>query len=84
LSYVPSCPALPPFLPRAGTNDRLVPYQQTSILADALRQHGGEVELHLLEGALHADRRFEEELIQPTIGWLNGHRTAAHRVDSTG
>ena len=63
--------ALPPFFLAAGTSDRLVPYQQTLILADALRAHGTQVELRILQDAPHADQRFETELKQPAITWLD-------------
>jgi acetyl esterase/lipase len=61
---------LPPFFLAAGTSDHLVPHQQTLILADALRAHGTQVELHILRNARHADQRFETELKQPAIEWL--------------
>jgi len=54
----------------AGTSDHLVPHQQTLILADALRAHGTRVELHILENGRHGDQRFETELKQPAIEWL--------------
>jgi acetyl esterase/lipase len=66
---------LPPFFLAAGTSDHLVPYQQTLILADALRAHGTPVVLHILDGARHADQRFESELTEPAIEWLQGLRT---------
>jgi len=62
--------ALPPFFLAAGTSDHLVPHQQTLILADALRAHGTPVELHILAHARHADQRFESELTQPAVDWL--------------
>jgi acetyl esterase/lipase len=61
---------LPPFFLAAGTSDHLVPYQQSLILADALRAHGTPVQLHILDGARHADQRFESELTQQAIDWL--------------
>ncbi len=67
---------LPPFFLAAGTSDHLVPYQQTLILADALRGHGTPVALHILQGARHADQRFESELTQPAIEWLEQLRKA--------
>jgi len=66
----------PPFFLAAGTSDHLVPYQQTLILADALRAHGTPVELHILPDARHGDQRFEAELTQPAIEWLEGLRKA--------
>jgi acetyl esterase/lipase len=67
---------LPPFFLAAGTSDHLVPYQQTLILADALRAHGTAVELHILADARHADQRFESELTEPAIDWLEQVRKA--------
>lgn len=61
----------PPFFLAAGTSDHLVPYQQTLILADALRAHGTPVELHILSQARHGDQRFESELTGPAIDWLD-------------
>lgn len=61
---------LPPFFLAAGTNDRLVPYQQTLILADALRNRGDTPVVHILTGADHADLRFEQELTGPVFDWL--------------
>jgi acetyl esterase/lipase len=68
---------LPPFFLAAGTSDHLVPCQQTAILADALRAHGTPVVQHILDGARHADQRFESELTQPAIQWLEGLRKAS-------
>jgi acetyl esterase/lipase len=77
ITYIPDAAHLPPFFLAAGTNDRLVPYQQTLILADALRTHGGEVVLQILHDASHADQQFETQLIGPVINWLNGLRAVA-------
>src|ERR1700733_5222542 len=68
---------LPPFFLAAGTSDHLVPHQQTVILADALRVHGTPVVQHILDGARHADQRFESELTQPAIEWLEEFRNAS-------
>ena len=67
---------LPPFFLAAGTSDHLVPHQQTVILADALRVHGTPVVQHILDGARHADQRFESELTRPAIDWLEQVRAA--------
>lgn len=68
---------LPPFFLAAGTSDHLVPHQQTLILADALRAHGTRVELHILENGRHGDQRFETELKQPAIEWLEQLRKSS-------
>jgi len=71
ITYIAGATApLPPFFLAAGTSDHLVPHQQTLILADALRAHGTPVALHMLTDARHADQRFESELTQPALEWL--------------
>jgi acetyl esterase/lipase len=51
LTYV--TPQAPPFLIQHGTVDRLVAYQQSQSLADALAGAGCDVTLNLIEGADH-------------------------------
>ncbi|MEV6950421.1 alpha/beta hydrolase [Streptomyces sp. NPDC051183] len=46
-------PGLPPFLLIHGTNDGLVPYSQSELLAEALGSAGGEVTLRPVDGADH-------------------------------
>ena len=78
ITWVNSAPGpLPPFFLAAGTNDRLVPYQQTLLLADALRRHGDTPMVHILTDAEHADLRFEQELTGPVFDWLETLRTNA-------
>ena len=70
ITYVSEAGSIPPFFLATGTNDRLVPYQQTLILAEALRARGGEVVLRVLRAASHADHQFEAHLVGPAIQWL--------------
>ena len=77
ITYLRPGDALPPFSIAHGSADCLVPMAQAQQLADALRAGGDRVDLHLLAGAVHADPRFDRELLAPTIGWLAetlGHR----------
>lgn len=67
---------IPPFFLAAGTSDHLVPHQQTLILADALRDRGTPVVLHILEGAPHGGPRFESGLTGPAIDWLDHVRNS--------
>lgn len=76
IAYVDTAAGLPPFFLAAGTDDHLVPHQQTLLLADALRAHGTTVVLHLLDGARHGDQRFESELVAPALDWLETLRQA--------
>jgi acetyl esterase/lipase len=53
-------PGAPPFLIQHGTQDAVVPVQSSIDLSERLRALGNsQVELVLLEGAAHADPRFE-------------------------
>lgn len=70
INYLASAGVVPPFFLATGTNDRLVPYQQTVILAEALRAHGTEVVSRVLRDASHADHQFETNLAGPVIEWL--------------
>jgi acetyl esterase/lipase len=70
LTYLNSAPAVPPFSIAHGTADCLVPVAQSENLAAALRAAGGRVDLHILRGAVHADPRFDREVLAPTISWL--------------
>jgi acetyl esterase/lipase len=77
ITYLRPGDALPPFSIAHGSADCLVPMAQAQQLADALRAGGDRVDLHLLPGAVHADPRFDRELLASTIGWLAetlGHR----------
>jgi acetyl esterase/lipase len=78
ITYVRPGGGLPPFSIAQGSADCLVPVMQAQQLADALRAAGDRADLHLLPGAVHADPRFDRELLAPTIAWLNG--VLAHRV----
>jgi acetyl esterase/lipase len=51
----------PPFLILQGQQDCLVPWQQSQMLYDALRETGIGAELHLLPTAEHADHQFDDQ-----------------------
>jgi acetyl esterase/lipase len=66
----------PPFLLQHGTRDPIVPVQQSIEFADKLKQVAGEncVTLELLEGAEHADVRFETpENVSRVLDFLDSH-----------
>jgi acetyl esterase/lipase len=71
-TYVRSAHGLPPFSIAHGSADCLVPVIQAEQLAGNLRAAGAPVDLRLLPGAVHADPRFDRELLAPTIAWLSG------------
>jgi dipeptidyl aminopeptidase/acylaminoacyl peptidase len=69
----------PPFLLQHGTRDPLVPAQQSVNLAARLRAVLGpeRVTFELIEGAEHADRRFETtENVMRVLDFLDQHRTS--------
>jgi acetyl esterase/lipase len=69
-------PGAPPFLLQHGTKDPVVPVQQSIEFAEKLRPVIGEenVTLELLEGAEHADMRFETpENVSRVLDFLDEH-----------
>jgi acetyl esterase/lipase len=61
---------VPPFSIAHGEADCIVPVEQSILLADALSAAGVPVELIVEPGWIHVDRRFDTELMAPTIAWL--------------
>jgi acetyl esterase/lipase len=69
-------PGAPPFLLQHGTKDPVVPVQQSIEFAEKLRRVLGEnmIILELLEGAEHADVRFETpENVNRVLNFLDEH-----------
>jgi acetyl esterase/lipase len=69
-------PGAPPFLLQHGTKDPVVPVQQSIEFAEKLHLILGEdsVPLELLEGAAHADMRFEtRENVSRVLDFLDSH-----------
>ncbi len=69
-------PGAPPFLLQHGTKDPVVPVQQSIEFAEKLKQVLGEnnVTLELLDGAEHADVRFEtSENVSRVLDFLDIH-----------
>lgn len=67
-------PTAPPFFLQHGTQDALVPFQQSVNLAAKLERVLGKdnVTLELLQGAGHADPRFESpENVKKVLDWLD-------------
>lgn len=72
-------PNMPPFLLQHGTKDAVVPVQQSIEFAARLKQALGEgmVTLELLEGAEHADTRFEAPRnVDRVLNFLDDHLKA--------
>jgi acetyl esterase/lipase len=69
-------PAAPPFFVQQGTGDSVIPVQCSINLAARLAQVAGSdiVQLELLEGANHADPRFEAaDNVQKVLDFLDKH-----------
>ena len=69
ITYIATAQTLPPFSIAHGDADCEVPYQQSQILADALRGAGASPELTIIPDAQHDGWQFDT-LITPTIAWL--------------
>ena len=65
----------PPFLILHGTADRLVPVEQSEILASALKKAGVEQELIVIEGAPHSFhlQPKERDLRPAVLGFFDKH-----------
>jgi len=73
-------PGAPPFLLQHGTRDAVVPFQQSVEFAAELRRASGKqvVVLELMEGAEHADPRFETpENVERVLDFLGAHLKAS-------
>lgn len=71
ITYIPTARDLPAFSIAHGGEDCVVPYQQSLILADALRAAGASTSLTILPDAEHSDAVFQRRLLDPTIAWLH-------------
>ncbi len=58
LDYISPTAALPPFLIMHGSKDRLVPFGQSAMIFNKLRDSGHAAELYRLEGADHGGNAF--------------------------
>jgi acetyl esterase/lipase len=64
----------PPFLIMHGTEDKLVPLNQSERLAEALQKAGVEVTIKKLEGAGHGGKEFNSpESMQLIVGFFDKH-----------
>ena len=70
----------PPFLIVHGTEDCLVPWQQSQLLFDALRGAGGDVTLQIIPGAQHGGSEFDEQSIKQLVSdFLDRHLKGPER-----
>jgi len=56
--------------------DKIVPYQQSGLLAESLRKHGVEAEIHLFDGASHyllEDSAASMKIYEQTLDFLRRH-----------
>lgn len=70
-------PGLPPTLLFHSYQDEIVPYQQSRLLAEALREKGNDAELHLFEGTSHyllEDGEASMKIYHQTLDFLARHQ----------
>jgi len=78
ITYLRTARVVPPFSVAQGSADCLVPVSQARQLTDALRAAHDRVDLQVLPGAVHADPRFDRDVLPSTIAWLR--RTLQRRA----
>ncbi len=70
---------LPPTLLFHSYQDEIVPYQQSGLLAESLRKHGVEAEIHLFDGTSHyllEDSAASMKIYEQTLDFLRRHGMA--------
>lgn len=70
ITYIATATTLPPFSLAAGSDDCVVPNQQSAELDAALRAAGGTSTFELLEGAVHGDPQFGKTQTRPALELL--------------
>ena len=73
LSYILEDKEYPPFLIMHGDSDHLVPFNQSLILYEALRDANHSAEFYKLLGAGHGNRFFTQQTMQIVLDFLNLH-----------
>ena len=73
LSYILKDKEYPPFLIMHGDSDDLVPFNQSLILYQALRNANHSAEFYKLLGAGHGNRFFTQQTMQIVLDFLNLH-----------
>ena len=73
LSYILEDKEYPPFLIMHGDSDHLVPFNQSLILYEALRDANHSAEFYKLLGAGHGKRFFTQQTMQIVLDFLNLH-----------
>ena len=71
LNLISRSKSLPPVLIMHGSMDNVVPYHQSVLLAEKLREHGKDFTFYRLEKAGHGTGGFNtEEALQTTLEWV--------------
>ena len=73
ITYITEENEFPPFLIMHGDSDPLVPFNQSLILYEALRDKGHSVSFYKLAGAGHGNRFFTQQTIQVVLDFLERH-----------
>ncbi len=73
VSYIHVENEYPPFLLMHGDRDRLVPFEQSVIMYNKLRECGKHVEFYKVKGANHGEYFWTREVLQATIDFLRAY-----------
>lgn len=77
ITHVSALDPPPPFFLATGDADCKVPFQQSLVLAEALRAANADVDLHVLPRVGHGAAEFEEQLTPVVLDWLARRGLAA-------
>jgi acetyl esterase/lipase len=70
ITWIPTAGVLPPFAIAHGDADCVVDIGQSRLLVAALDEAGDPPQVTTLTGGTHMDARFDREVLDPTIAWL--------------
>jgi len=73
IHYISSDRSLPPFLIAHGDIDELVPFNQSVLLYEALKEAGKEVTFYRVNGAGHGPGIFSKQMMQIVEDFLDQH-----------
>ena len=73
VSYIRKENEYPPFLLMHGDRDKLVPFEQSVIMYNKLRECGKHVEFYKVKGANHGEYFWTKEVLQATIDFLRAY-----------
>lgn len=73
VNYISREKNIPPFLILHGDEDEFVPFHQSVILYEALRNHGKQVSFYKVKGALHGNRMWNRKTVSLVREFLDAY-----------